>query len=145
MCSSLVARHHTTRWHAKLMEVSKPNDIYEKHKHMDFWNLFLRFNFRQMLCSSTEEVTPGSSYEPVPSSSTFTPYSSIKYGQIMCRQQEDPRSSSVLHTSFGSDDVGTSLCPGSTAATDTGAAQTAGFTETPPAEGERGTTHEIKD
>lgn len=97
-----------------------------------------------MLCSSTDEVTPGSSSEPGPSSSTFTPYSpaSLKYGQIICRQQEDPRSSSVLHTSYGTDDVGNSPFPGSTGATDTGA-QTAGFTETPPTEGE--TIYEIKD
>ncbi|KAA0711441.1 MutS protein -like protein 4 [Triplophysa tibetana] len=91
--------------------------------------------YRQMLCSSTDEVTPGSSSEPGPSSSTFTSYrpASLKYDQIICRQQEDPRSSSVLHTSYGSDDAGNSLFPGSTAATDTGA-QTAGFTETPPTE-----------
>ncbi|XP_056623120.1 mutS protein homolog 4 isoform X2 [Triplophysa dalaica] len=91
-----------------------------------------------MLCSSTDEVTPGSSSEPGPSSSTFTPYSpaSLKYGQIICRQQEDPRSSSVLHTSYGSDDAGNSPFPGSTAATDTGA-QTAGFTETPPTEAQQ--------
>ncbi|XP_073725656.1 mutS protein homolog 4-like isoform X1 [Misgurnus anguillicaudatus] len=87
---------------------------------------------RKMLRSSTEEVTPGSSSDPGPNSSTVTPFNSINYGQAICRQL-DPQSSSVLQTSFGSDDVGNGLCPGSTGAADTGGLTTV-FTETPPAE-----------
>ncbi|XP_052009228.1 mutS protein homolog 4 [Xyrauchen texanus] len=87
-----------------------------------------------MLCSSTEEVTPGSSSEPGPSSTSVTPHvSSLPtiYGQVMCRQRQDPLSSSVLQISHGSDDVRNSLCLGSTAATDTGA-QSSVFTDTTP-------------
>lgn len=94
-----------------------------------------------MLCSSTEEVTPGSSSEPGPCSSTVTPHNLFSYSQVIRRQQY-PQSSSGLLTSHGSDDVRNSRCAGSSTATDTGA-QSAVFTETTPTGGERltATTH----
>ncbi|XP_073783842.1 mutS protein homolog 4 isoform X2 [Danio rerio] len=69
-----------------------------------------------MFCSSTEEVTAGSSSEPERSSSTLTPYNLMNYSQIFGRQQ-DPPSSSVLLTSRESDDVRISVCPGSSSDT----------------------------
>lgn len=100
---------------------------------------------RQMLCSSTEEVTPGSSSEAGPSSSTVTPHNLTDYRHVI-RGQQDPPSSSVLLTSHGSDDVRNSLCPGSSTATDTGAQATV-FTDTTPTGGDRemeAITYEIK-
>ncbi|XP_048047631.1 mutS protein homolog 4 isoform X1 [Megalobrama amblycephala] len=72
----------------------------------------------QMLCTSTEEVTPGSSSEPRPCSSTVTPHNLFSYSQVNRRQQY-PQSSSGLLTSHGSDDVRNSRCAGSSNATDT--------------------------
>lgn len=83
-----------------------------------------------MFCSSTEEVTAGSSSEPEPSSSTLTPYNLINYSQIFGRQQ-DPPSSSVLLTSHESDDVRISVCPGSSTDTEPSA-----LTETTPTAGD---------
>lgn len=88
-----------------------------------------------MFCSSTEEVTPGSSSEAGPSSSTLTPHDLIDYSRVT-RGQRDPPSSSGLLTSHRSDEVRNSVCPGSSTATDTGAL-TAVFTDTTPIGGDR--------
>ncbi len=88
-----------------------------------------------MFCSSTEEVTPGSSSEAGPSSSTLTPHNLTNYSHVT-RRQQDPSSSSGLLTSHGYDDVRNRVCPGSSTAIDTGA-QTAVFTDTTPIGGDR--------